>query len=225
MGKSIAAALGKSFAKISLAGLSDENEIKGHRRTYIGAMHGSILDALMRAKTNNPVILLDEIDKIVKNRYGRGGGDPTSAMLEVLDPNFNNTFTDHFLQIPFDLSNVLFVATSNYVENIPTPLLDRMEVISIPGYTVEEKVDISTRFLIPKQINQCGVDPKFVKLDSKTARYVILAYTKEAGVRNLERCFEQIMRKIALRYIKKNKEKFALANSDKEAGKIQFTPE
>jgi ATP-dependent Lon protease len=191
LGKSIARATGREFAKISLGGIRDEAEIRGHRRTYIGSMPGRFIQAMKKTKTSNPIILLDEIDKLGNDWRG----DPSSALLEVLDPEQNNQFNDHYLEVDYDLSNVMFICTGN-TYNIPGPLLDRLEVIEVSGYTEKEKIEIAKKYLIPKKMNKNILKPSELKLDRTAVTNIVRHYTRESGVRGLEKVFDKLFRKL-----------------------------
>ncbi|MBP9093291.1 endopeptidase La, partial [bacterium] len=204
--KSIARAMNRQFARISLGGVSDEAEIRGHRRTYIGAMPGRIIQAVKQAGTKNPVILLDEIEKMTRSYQG----DPMAAMLEVLDPDQNDSFTDHYLDAPFSLSEVVFVATANSLEQVPRPLFDRLEIISISGYTEEEKVAIAENHILPKILYRHGLSEKQLKIPAATLRKIIQEYTREAGVRSLERNLANVCRKVASQVVKEEVESVRL---------------
>jgi ATP-dependent Lon protease len=195
LGQSIARALGRKFERLSLGGMHDEAELRGHRRTYIGAMSGRLIQAIRRAGVNNPVILLDEVDKIGHDYRG----DPAAALLEVLDPAQNNTFRDNYLDLPFDLSRVLFLTTANSLDTIPRALLDRVETLRLSGYSEEEKVEIARRYLVPRQLAEAGVPADRVMLPDETVKFIISRYTREAGVRSLERSLGRVVRKIARR--------------------------
>ncbi len=203
LGRSIARALGRKFQRASLGGMHDEAEIRGHRRTYIGAMPGQIMQGLRRAETNDPVFMLDEVDKLGRDFRG----DPASALLETLDPEQNSTFRDNYLDVPFDLSKVLFICTANMLDPIPEPLLDRMEIIELQGYTEDEKVHIAFRYLVPRQIKENGISSEQIDFPEASVRYVVRHYTREAGVRKLEQQIGTLCRKQARRIAEGNTEK------------------
>jgi ATP-dependent Lon protease len=223
VGKSIAGALGRSFYRFSLGGMRDEAEVKGHRRTYIGAMPGKFIQAMKSAGTANPVLMLDEIDKIGASFQG----DPASALLEVLDPEQNATFRDHYLDVPFDLSNVLFVCTANQLDTIPAPLLDRMETIRLSGYILEEKLEIARRYLIPKALKAHGLTKGQVTIRREALAAIIDGWAREAGVRNLENRIRKIMRRAARQFADGRQEKIVVARKDliDYLGQPVFTPE
>ncbi len=199
IGQSIARALGREYVRISLGGVRDEAEIRGHRRTYIGAMPGRIMEGMKRSGVSNPVMVLDEVDKLAKDY----GGDPASALLEVLDPEQNNTFTDHYMNVPYDLSNVLFVCTANSTDTIPEPLLNRMEVISFPGYTPVEKFHIAKKHLLPKALESMGIGKDMLEVTDEALRKMISEYTMEAGVRSLKKLMDTLCRTAAVKLVKK----------------------
>ncbi len=227
LGKSIAHALGREFYRFSLGGMRDEAEIKGHRRTYVGAMPGKIIQAMKRVGVNNPVIMLDEIDKLGKSYQG----DPASALLEVLDPEQNPNFIDNYIDVPFDLSKVLFIATANYINDIPEPLLDRMEVIELSGYTIEEKVSIATKWVVPKQLKKHGLTPTQFALGIPTLKQLIADYAREPGVRIMEQQVGKLCRKAALQIVSAPNsgkvKKFSPEPKELEAllGPVRFTTE
>ena len=223
LGKSIAEAMGRKFIRVALGGVRDESEIRGHRRTYIGSMPGRIISELRKIKTRNPVMMLDEIDKLGSDFRG----DPASALLEVLDPAQNHTFTDHYIDLPFDLSHVLFIATANTMESVPGPLRDRMEVIEIPGYTNSDKLDIARRYLVPRQLDANGLKPAHAKFTEASLREIIESYTREAGVRNLERAIGSVARAIAAEVVGGKDGKVTVTNEyvAKVLGPAKFEPE
>jgi ATP-dependent Lon protease len=224
LGKSVADALGRKFARISLGGMRDEAEIRGHRRTYVGALPGRIIQSLRRVESSNPVILLDELDKVGSDFRG----DPASALLEVLDPAQNNTFVDHYLDIPFDLSRALFITTANWLDPIHPALRDRLEVIELPSYTATEKVEIARRHLAPRHLEEHGLKRKLVRFPDATLRQIIQDYTREAGVRQLEREIAALTRKAARKIVGRHVRLplvITPANLPSYLGPAQFTSE
>jgi len=223
LGRSIAKALGREFIRMSFGGVRDEAEIRGHRRTYVGALPGRIIQGIKTAGTNNPVFMLDEIDKIGTDFRG----DPSSALLEVLDPEQNNSFMDHYLAVPFDLSNVMFITTGNLADTIPGPLKDRMEILYLSGYTDEEKLQIAKKYLIPKQFDEHGINTEILKIGESAIRQIISQYTREAGVRNLERQIANLCRKVAKKVAEEKATKFNITtkNIHKYLGAPRYLPE
>jgi ATP-dependent Lon protease len=208
LGRSIARALGRKFQRVSLGGMHDEAEIRGHRRTYIGALPGQIIQSIRRAETNDPVIMLDEVDKLGRDFRG----DPASALLETLDPEQNNTFRDNYLDVPFDLSKALFICTANMLDTVPPPLLDRMELIFLQGYSEEEKLHIASRYLIPRQIRENGITPEQIEFPESAVRQIVRHYTREAGVRKLEQVIGTVCRKQARRVVEGKTERLVVDN-------------
>ncbi|GAB1536597.1 endopeptidase La [Geovibrio sp. ADMFC3] len=220
LGKSIASAMGREYVRMSLGGMRDEAEIRGHRRTYIGALPGKIIQSMKTAGTNNPLIMLDEIDKLGSDFRG----DPASALLEVLDPVQNVNFVDHFLGVPFDLSKVLFITTANYLDPIPHALRDRMEIIQIPGYTEEEKLKIAEKYLVPRQIKENGLTPEQIKFSKTAIMHIIKSYTRESGLRNLERCIGTVCRKVGRKIVEGHSKTYSITPSlaEKFLGAVKF---
>jgi ATP-dependent Lon protease len=223
LGRSIARALGRQFERMSLGGVRDEAELRGHRRTYIGALPGRIIQAIRRAGVNNPVMMLDEIDKL-GNDYR---GDPAAALLEILDPQQNNSFRDHYLDLPFDLSKIFFIATANQLGPIPAPLRDRMEMIRLAGYSDREKLEIARRYLVPRQIQENGLNPAQFKITDEAIGLMAELYTREAGVRQLERTIGSVARKAALKIAQAQAENVTVAENDLREllGPPRFYPE
>lgn len=225
LGQSIARAMGRTFERMSLGGVHDESELRGHRRTYIGAMPGRIIQAMRRAGVNNPVLMLDEVDKLGRDFRG----DPAAALLEVLDPAQNHTFRDNYLDLPFDLSQVFFVTTANALHPIPQPLLDRMEIIRLPGYSEHEKLEIAVRYLWPRRLKEAGLTAEHVQLEQQTLKDIISRYTREAGVRQLEQMFGRLTRKVALKLAEKGSDATPVTISGEQLsdwlGTERFLPE
>ncbi len=223
LGQSIARALGRKFERMSLGGMHDEAELRGHRRTYIGAMPGRLIQALRRAGANNPVLMLDEVDKLGRDFRG----DPASALLEVLDPEQNKTFRDNYLDLPFDISRVLFITTANSLDTVPRPLLDRMEVLRLSGYSKEEKVEIARTYLVPRQVKEAGLTPEQCVIGDDVVEAIITGYSREAGLRQLERAIGRVARKVALRFAEGNTDPVTVKPEDlvDMLGPERFFPE
>ncbi|HWM31548.1 MAG TPA: endopeptidase La, partial [Methyloceanibacter sp.] len=213
LGQSIARATGRKFVRLSLGGVHDEAEIRGHRRTYIGALPGNVIQSIRKAETRNPVMMLDEMDKLGQGFHG----DPSSALLEVLDPEQNSTFRDNYLAVPFDLSRVMFIGTANVLDQIPGPLRDRMEVIELPGYTEEEKVEIAKRYLVKRRLEATGLTPEQAEVSDDAIRAIIRDYTREAGVRNLERELGAIFHRVAMNIAEGKAERLTIEEKDLHA--------
>ncbi|MCK5515945.1 MAG: endopeptidase La, partial [Desulfobulbaceae bacterium] len=223
LGQSVARAMGRKFYRLSLGGMRDEAEIRGHRRTYIGAMPGRIVQGLKTTGANNPVFMMDEVDKIGADYRG----DPSSALLEVLDPEQNFEFSDHYMNLPIDLSKVMFITTANMSDTIPRPLLDRMEVIRLSGYTLEEKIVIARKYLLPRQLKENGIKSRLARMSDETINYIVTHYTYEAGLRNLEREIGKICRKIARKVAEGGKGPYSVSkrNIDRYLGPPKTIPE
>lgn len=223
LGQSVARATGRAFERVSLGGMHDESELRGHRRTYIGAMPGRLIQAVRRAGVNNPVLMLDEIDKLGRDYRG----DPAAALLEILDPAQNHTFRDNYLDLPFDLSNVLFLCTANALDTLPAPLLDRLEVLRLSGYAENEKVEIARRYLIPRQVKETGLPDGAFHLPDETVRLLVARYTREAGVRQLEQVIGRLTRKVAVRFAEGKTDPVTVGPEDLSdlLGPERFTPE
>jgi len=223
LGQSIARSMGREFVRISLGGVHDEAEIRGHRRTYIGSMPGRIIKSLRQAESNNPIFMLDELDKLGSDFRG----DPASALLEVLDPEQNHSFVDSYIDVPFDLSKVMFIATANQLDPVSPPLRDRMEILELPGYTLKEKSMIAKQYLVPRQLEANGIVDKNLQIEDKAIENVINSYTREAGLRNLERELGTICRKVARQFAQGRKRKVKVSESQVETylGPVKFYPE
>src|SRR5207253_2124908 len=210
LGRSIARAMGRKFERLSLGGVRDEAELRGHRRTYIGAMPGRIIQSIRRAGVNNPGMMLDEIDKLGADYRG----DPSAALLEILDPQQNNSFRDHYIDLPFDLSKVFFIATANQLAPIPPPLRDRMEIIALAGYSDQEKLHIARQYLVPRQVAENGLNAEQFDITDSAIQLIAARYTREAGVRQLERTIGSVVRKAALKIAQGEQERVTVDEHD-----------